>query len=91
MLLNKKMGWESAHTIGLSCKIISLPSSVVLSALTESSIVLVKPVEKDTSNSFSRSLSNGLFSSNYFRARSTASASRILCVLVRYLWSGTYF
>ena len=41
---------------------ISLPTSAALSALAESSLVLVNYVKKDTNNSLSRSLSNSVFS-----------------------------
>jgi len=61
---------------------ISVSTSAALSPLTEPFHVLVNPVEKDTRNSLSRSLSNGLFSSDHSRASSTA----FICVLARSLY-----
>ena len=59
---------------------ISIPTSAALSALFESSTVLVNPVEKYTCNALFLSLSNDLISSNHFRTSSTASVSRFICV-----------
>ena len=53
--------------------LICIFTSAAVSALTESPSMLVNPVEKDTSNSLSWLLLNGMFSSNNIRASSTAS------------------
>ena len=68
--------------------LICIPTSAALSALSESSAVRVNPVEKDTSNSVSLSLLNGLVSSNHFKTSSTAYASHFICVLASSLWTG---
>ena len=63
----------------------SLPTAAALSAFTPSPVVLVDPVENDTSKLLSRSWSKGWF---HLRTSAIASASR---VIASSLWSGQCF